>query len=78
MYLTSKEIFKAKIAAKKICRLSESSLNDKYKKIRAEIKHKDTTKKRKEWLGVMVDIIEEHLDKCAENFSNQTIPDLDY
>ena len=78
MYLTSKEKFKAIMAAKKLCRLSEISLNNKYREIRKEIKDRDTDKKRKEWLGVMVDIIEEHLDKTAENVANQTIPELDY
>ena len=76
--LTSKEKMKAIMKAKKLCRLSESSLNDEYKKIRKELQDINTNKKRKEWLGVVVNIIGEHFEKLDENAANQTIPDLDY
>lgn len=73
--LDKKDRMKAITTANKICRLNEDSLNEKYKSMCKDLKNRNTDKKRKEWLAIVVGRIEAHLDKCDEAFANQTIPD---
>jgi len=78
MTLSKKQKMSAIMAGRKICRLPEKVQNEKYKKYNNELRDVNTRAQRKEWIGVIINILEEHFHKCSEDFSNQTIPNLDY
>lgn len=73
--LNRKDKMKAITTATKICRMNETVFNQKYKGIRKELENINTDKKRKQWLSIILDRLETHLDKKDEAFANQTIPD---